>query len=136
MVQVENQTRNKMNTYYIKHDNGAFAEVTFSNEMLISMVIEKYLKDAIFTSTEIINAAINRKVDKVCDELNIQGKIKEHLSAMELHELVNECVKDAVAEYNYDGVIDNVLDNVDIDEMVTEKVQDHLDSCSIQVRIN
>lgn len=45
-------------------------------------------------------------------------------------------VKDAVAEYNYDGVIDNVLDNVDIDEMVTEKVQDHLDSCSIQVRIN
>ncbi len=136
MVQVENQTRNKMNTYYIKQDNGAFAEVTFSDGMLISMVIEKHIKDAIFNAHSLINSAIADKVNKLCDELNINGKIKEHLGSMELHELVHESVANEINDYDYSEKIDNSLDNIDIDEMVSERVEEYLSNTSIQVRIN
>lgn len=125
-----------MNTYYIKHDNGAFAEVTFSNEMLISMVIEKYLKDAILNATAFINEAIDRKVDKVCDELNIQDKIREHLGTINILDIVDDNVDQAVREYNYDAMVENAADEIDINEMVTEAVQEYLSNTSIQVRIN
>ena len=125
-----------MNTYYIKQDNGAYNEVTFSNEMLISMVIDKHIKEAIFNSTSFINSAISRKIDNALQNANIQGKVIEHLGSMDIHERVNDAVSNAINEYDYDGVIENALDDVDIDEMVRERVTDHLDSSSIQVKIN
>lgn len=136
MVQVENQTRNKMNTYYIKQDNGAFAEVTFSDGMLISMVIEKHIKDAIFNAHSLINSAIADKVNKLCDELNITGRIKEHLSTMNMADVIDEQVASAISNYDYSDIIESATEGVDVDEMVSEAVQEYLSNTSIQVRIN
>jgi hypothetical protein len=136
MVQVENQTRNKMNTYYIKQDNGAFAEVTFSDGMLISMVIEKHIKDAIFNAHSLINSAIADKVNKLCDELNITGRIKEHLGTINMADVIDEQVASAISNYDYSDIIESATEGVDVDEMVSEAVQEYLSNTSIQVRIN
>lgn len=125
-----------MNTYYIKQDNGAFAEVTFSDGMLITMIAEKLVGDSLIKATEVIKDTIQKRVSEVIYQSDLGARTLNYLSTMNITDVVDEAVKDAVAEYDYDGVIDNALDNVDIDEMVTEKITDHLDSSSIQVRIN
>lgn len=106
MVQVENQTRNKMNTYYIKQDNGAFAEVTFSDGMLITMLTEKLVKDALWNASAIINEGVNKRVSQEIDKLNI------------------------------DQSVQSIADDLDLEDLISEKVQHHLEDCSIQVRIN
>jgi hypothetical protein len=132
---VSRKTRNKMNTYY-KQDNGTFIPATISSEDAIAILIQSAVTNAVNKVNDIIiNAVIARVNDAVSDQ-NIQGKVIEHLGSMDIHDMVNETVGNAIKDYDYDGVIDNALDGVDIDEMVTEKITDHLDSCSIQVRIN
>ena len=71
MVQVENQTRNKMNTYYIKQDDGTLAEVTFSDGMLHAMLTEKLVKNALWNASAIINERVNKRVSEEIDKLNI-----------------------------------------------------------------
>lgn len=124
-----------MNTYY-KQDNGTFIPAEISSEDAIAILIQSAVTNAVNkVNTLIINEVISRVNDAVSDQ-NIQGKVIEHLGSMDIHDMVNETVGNAIKDYDYDGVIDNALDGVDIDEMVTEKITDHLDSCSIQVRIN
>jgi hypothetical protein len=135
-VSRKTETRNKMNTYYIKQDNGAFAEVTFSDGMLITMIAEKLVGDSLLKATEVIKDTIQKRVSEVIYQSDLGTRTLNYLSTMSITDVVDEAVKDAVAEYDYDGVIENALDDVDIDEMVREKVTDHLDSSSIQVRIN
>ena len=125
-----------MNTYYIKQDNGTFAEVTFSDGMLITMIAEKLVGDSLLKATEVIKDTIQKRVSEVIYQSDLGTRTHNYLSTMSITDVVDEAVKDAVAEYDYDGVIDNALDNVDIDEMVAEKITDHLDSSSIQVRIS
>lgn len=95
-----------MNTYYIKQDNGAFAEVTFSDGMLITMLTEKLVKDALWNASAIINEGVNKRVSEEIDKLNIAQSVQ------------------------------SIADDLDLEDMVSEKVQDHLEDCSIQVRIN
>ena len=124
-----------MNTYY-KQENGNFIATTISVNDAIAAIVQSAATNAIEKANDlIINAVITRVNDAVSDS-NIQSRVATHLSAMNITDVVDEAVKNAVAEYDYDGVIENALDNVDIDEMVAEKITDHLDSSSIQVRIN
>jgi DNA-binding FrmR family transcriptional regulator len=124
-----------MNTYY-KNDNGNFIPAEISSEDAIAILIQSAVTNAVNkVNTLIINEVISRVSDAVSDQ-NIQGKVTEHLGSMDIHERVNDAVSNAVRDYDYDDIIESALDSVDIDEMVTEKVTDHLDSCSIQVRIN
>jgi hypothetical protein len=124
-----------MNTYY-KQDNGTFIPAEISSEDAIAILIQSAVTNAVNkVNTLIINEVISRVSDAVSDQ-NIQGKVIEHLGSMDIHERVNDAVSNAIKDYDYDGAIDNALDSIDIDEMVTEKVTDHLDSCSIQVRID
>jgi len=124
-----------MTTYYTKQDE-AFTEVTFSDGLLISMIVEKHIKDALFNATALINDSIIIRVNDAVSNSNIQDKVAAHLETLDITNIVDEAVGDAVAEYDYDSVIENALDEVDIDEMVRERVTDHLDSSSIQVKIN
>ena len=126
-----------MNTYYTKHPvNDTYSPVTISSEDAIAILIQSAVTNAVNkVNTLIINEVISRVSDAVSDQ-NIQGKVIEHLGSMDIHERVNDAVSNAIKDYDYDGAIDNALDSIDIDEMVSEKVTDHLDSCSIQVRIN
>ena len=124
-----------MQTYY-KQDNGTFIPAEISSEDAIAILIQSAVTNAVNqVNTLIINEVISRVNDAVSDS-NIQSRVATHLSAMNITDVVDEAVKNAVAEYDYDGAIENALDGVNIDEMVTEKITDHLDSCSIQVRIN
>jgi len=124
-----------MNTYY-KNDNGNFIPAEISSEDAIAILIQSAVTNAVNkVNTLIINEVISRVSDAVSDQ-NIQGKVIEHLGSMDIHERVNDAVSNAIKDYDYDSVIDNALGEIDIDEMVSEKVTDHLDSCSIQVRIN
>ena len=99
MVQVENQTRNKMNTYYIKQDNGAFAEVTFSDGMLITMLTEKLVKDALWNASAIINEGVNKRVSEEIDKLDIAQSVQSIADDLDLEDMV----KDSIHEY-----LDNV----------------------------
>ena len=124
-----------MQTYY-KQDNGTFIPAEISSEDAIAILIQSAVTNAVNkVNTLIINEVISRVNDAVSDA-NIQGRVAAHLETVSIGDIVDEAVSDAVKNYDYDGVIDNALDGVDIDEMVTEKVTDHLDTCSIQVRIN
>jgi len=126
-----------MNTYYTKHPvNDLYTPATISVDDAIAIIVQSAVTNAVNKVNDIIiNAAIARVNDAVSDQ-NIQGKVIEHLGAMDIHDLVNENVENAIKDYDYDGAIENTLDNIDIDEIVREKVTDHLDSCSIQVRLN
>ena len=125
-----------MNTYYIKQDNGAFAEVTFSDGMLITMIAEKLVGDSLLKATEVIKDTIQKRVSEVIYQSDLGTRTLNYLSTMSITDVVDEAVKDAVKDYDYDGVIDNALDSIDIDEMVTQRITDHLDSSSIEVSIN
>jgi len=126
-----------MNTYYTKHPvNDTYSPVTISSEDAIAILIQSAVTNAVNkVNTLIINEVISRVNDAVSDA-NIKGKVETHLDTLDTTHMIDEAVSNAVNEYDYDGVIENALGEIDIDEMVSEKVTDHLDSCSIQVRIN
>jgi DNA-binding FrmR family transcriptional regulator len=124
-----------MNTYY-KNDYGNFIPAEISSEDAIAILIQSAVTNAVNkVNTLIINEVISRVNDAVSDS-NIQERVKDHLATTNIGELVDNAISNAVRDYDYDDTIESALDSVDIDEMVTEKVTDHLDSCSIQVRIN
>jgi hypothetical protein len=124
-----------MNTYY-KNDNGNFIQAEISSEDAIAILIQSAVTNAVNkVNTLIINEVISRVNDAVSDA-NIKGKVETHLDTLDTTHMIDEAVSNAVNEYDYDDVIETALGEMDIDEMVTEKVTDHLDSCSIQVRIN
>jgi len=126
-----------MNTYYTKHSvNDTYSPVTISFEDAIAILIQSAVTNAVNkVNTLIINEVIYRVNDAVSDA-NIKGKVETHLYTLDTKHMIDEAVGNAFRDYDYDGVIDNALGEIDIDEMVSEKVTDHLDSCSIQVRIN
>ena len=124
-----------MNTYY-KNDNGNFIPAEISSEDAIAILIQSAVTNAVNkVNTLIINEVISRVNDAVSDS-TIQERVKDHLATTNVGELVDNAISNAVRDYDYVDTIESALDSVDIDEMVTEKVTDHLDSCSIQVRIN
>ena len=135
MVQVENQTRNKMNTYY-KQDNGTFIPATISSEDAIAILIQSAVTNAVNKVNDIIINSVIASVNNAVSDVNIKGKVVEHLGSMDIHEMVNESVANEINDYDYSEKIDNSLDNIDIDEMVSERVEEYLSNSSIQVRIN
>ena len=124
-----------MNTYY-KNDNGNFIPAEISSEDAIAILIQSAVTNAVNkVNTLIINEVISRVNDAVSDS-NIQERVKDHLATTNVGELVDNAISNAVRDYDYDDTIESALDSVDIDELVSELVKEHLDSCSIQVRIN
>lgn len=124
-----------MNTYY-KQDNGTFIPATISSEDAIAILIQSAVTNAVNKVNDIIINAVIARVNDAVSDANIQSRVAAHLETSDITNIVDEAVGNAVSEYDYDSVIENALDDVDIDEMVREKVTDHLDSSSIQVRIN
>ena len=124
-----------MNTYY-KNDNGNFIATTISVDDAITALVQSATKNAVDKVNDIITNFVVSRVDSAVSDSNIQERVKDHLATTNIGELVDNAISNAVRDYDYDGAIDNALDSIDIDEMVSEKVTDHLDSCSIQVRIN
>ncbi len=124
-----------MNTYY-KQDNGTFIPAEISSEDAIAILIQSAVTNAVNKVNDIIINAVIARVNDAVSDANIQNKVEAHLSTMDIGVIVEEAASNAARDYDYDSAIENALDGVDIDEMVTEKITDHLDSCSIQVRIN
>jgi hypothetical protein len=124
-----------MNTYY-KNDNGNFIPAEISSEDAIAILIQSAVTNAVNKVNDIIINSVIARVNDAVSDANIQNKVEAHLSTMDIGVIVEEAASNAVQEYSYDSAIENALAGVDIEEMVTEKVTDHLDSCSIQVRIN
>ena len=124
-----------MNTYY-KQDNGTFIPAEISSEDAIAILIQSAVTNAVNKVNDIIINAVIARVNDAVSNSNIQSRVATHLSAMNITDVVDEAVKNAVAEYDYDSVIENALDSIDIDELVSDKVTDHLDTCSIQVRFS
>jgi hypothetical protein len=136
-VSGKTETRNKMNTYYTKHSvNDIYTPATISSEDAIAILIQSAVTNAVNKVNDIIINAVIARVNDAVSDSNIQSRVATHLSAMNITDVVDEAVKDAVAEYDYDGVIDNALDGVDIDEMVTEMITDHLGDSNIKISIN
>lgn len=124
-----------MNTYF-KHDNGTFIPAQISSEDAMAILIQSAVTNAVNKVNDIIINALIARVNDAVSDANIQSKVAAHLETSDITNIVDEAVSDAVKDYDYDGVIDNALDSIDIDEMVAEKITDHLDSSSIQVKIN
>ena len=124
-----------MNTYY-KQDNGTFIPATISSEDAIAILIQSAVTNAVNKVNDIIINAVIARVNDAVNDANIQNKVEAHLSTMDIGVIVEEAASNAARDYDYDSAIDNALAGVDIDEMVRERVTDHLDSSSIQVRIN
>ena len=124
-----------MNTYF-KHDNGTFIPAEISSEDAMAILIQSAVINAVNKVNDIIINAVIARVNDAVSNANIQSKVAAHLETSDITNIVDEAVGNAVSEYDYDGVIENTLDDVDIDEMVRERVTDHLDSSSIQVKIN
>lgn len=124
-----------MQTYY-KNDNGNFIQAEISSEDAIAILIQSAVTNAVNKVNNLIIDAIIIRVNDAVSNANIQNKVEAHLATVNISDIVDEAVGNAVRDYDYDGVIDNTLDSIDIDEMVSEKVSDHLSECSIQVRIN
>lgn len=110
-----------MNTYYTKQDE-AFTEVTFSDGLLISMIVEKHIKDALFNATALINDAIKARID-------------EFLSTMDLGDLIEEKISAAIDDYDIEDKVDTAVDDYDIDAKITEHIDDFLSNATIQVSI-
>ena len=125
-----------MNTYYIKQDNGAFAEVTFSDGMLITMIAEKLVGDSLLKATEVIKDTIQKRVSEVIYQSDLGARTLNHLSTVDIGELVDNEISNAVRDYDFSDTIESAVDGINIDEMVEEAVKEHMESCSIQVRIN
>ena len=126
-----------MNTYYTKHPvNDIYTPATISSEDAIAILIQSAVTNAVNKVNDIIINAVIARVNDAVSDANIQSKVAAHLETSDITNIVDEAVSDAVKDYDYDGVIENTLDDVDIDEMVRERVTDHLDSSSIQVKIN
>ena len=106
-----------MNTYYTKQDE-AFTEVTFSDGLLISMIVEKHIKDALFNATALINA-----------------RIDEHLSTMDLGDLIEEKISAAIDDYDIEDKVDTAVADYDIDEKVSDHINDFLSNANIQISI-
>jgi len=124
-----------MNTYY-KNDNGNFIATTISVDDAITALVQSATKNAVDKVNDIITNFVISRVDSAVSDSNIQERVKDHLATTNIGELVDNAISNAVRDYDYDDTIESALDSIDIDEMVTEKVTDHLDSCSIQVRID
>jgi nicotinamidase-related amidase len=124
-----------MNTYY-KNDNGNFIATTISVDDAITALVQSATKNAVDKVNDIITNFVVSRVDSAVSDYNIQERVKDHLATTNIGELVDNAISNAVRDYDYDDTIESALDSVDIDEIVREKVTDHLDSCSIQVRIN
>lgn len=135
-VSGKTETRNKMNTYYIKHDNGAFAEVTFSDGMLITMIAQKLVEDSLLKATDVIKDTIQKRVSEVIYQSDLGTRTLNHLSTVDIGELVDNEISNAVRDYDFSDTIESAVDGINIDEMVEEAVKEHIESCSIQVRIN
>jgi hypothetical protein len=124
-----------MNTYY-KNDNGNFIQAEISSEDAIAILIQSAVTNAVNKVNNLIIDAVIIRVNDAVSNANIQDKVAAYLDTLDTTHMIDEAVGNAVAEYDYDSVIENALDDVDIDEMVRERVTDHLDSSSIQVKIN
>ena len=115
---------------------GQMVKATISSEDAIAILIQSAVTNAVNkVNTLIINEVISRVNDAVSDS-NIQERVKDHLATTNVGELVDNAISNAVRDYDYDDTIESALDSVDIDELVSELVKEHLDSCSIQVRIS
>lgn len=128
-----------MNTYYTKNGDGTYQEVTFPIKSLIEMLVESYTKDAVFNATAMINEEISKAVRDVIAPMvtdKVRPAVDEHLGTINVAELVDNEISNAVRDYDFSATIENAADGIDIDEMVEEAVREHLESCCIQVRIS
>jgi len=110
-----------MTKYYTKQDE-AFTEVTFSDGLLISMIVEKHIKDALFNATSLINDTIKARIDN-------------HFSTMDLSDLIDDKVSAAIDDYDIEDKVDTAVADYDIDAKVTEHIDDFLSNANIQVSI-
>ena len=128
-----------MNTYYTKNGDGTYQEVTFPIKSLIEMLVESYTKDAVFNATAMINEEISKAVRDVIAPMvtdKVRPAVDEHLNTINIADIVDDHIDQAVRDYDYSSIVESVADDVNIEEMVEEKVRDHLDGCCIQVRIS
>lgn len=128
-----------MNTYYTKNGDGTYQEVTFPIKSLIEMLVESYTKDAVFNATAMINEEISKAVRDVIAPMvtdKVRPAVDEHLGTINVAELVDNEISNAVRDYDFSATIESAADGINIDEMVEEAVKEHLDSCCIQVRIS
>ena len=124
-----------MNTYY-KQDNGTFIPATISSEDAIAILIQSAVTNAVNKVNDIIINAVIARVNDAVSDANIQSRVATHLSTVDIGELVDNEISNAVRDYDFSDTIESALDGIDINEMVEEAVKEHIESCSIQVRIN
>ena len=104
--------------------------------MTIAVKPVKLVEDSLLKATEVIKDAIHKRVSEVIYQSDLGTRTHNYLSTMDITDVVDEEVRKAVNDYDYSDMVESAADGIDIEEMVTEKVQDYLDSTSIQVRIN
>lgn len=126
-----------MNTYYTKHPvNDTYTPTTISVDDAIAALIQSAVTNAVNKVNDIIINAVTGRVSAVVDEANIKSKIDEHLGTINIADIVDDHVDQAVRDYDYGSIVEEAAGDVNIEEIVEEKVRDHLDSCCIQVRIS
>jgi len=124
-----------MNTYYTKNADGTFSEALIDSTDAVSLIRTNLINEALAKANKLVQECIESTIDDTI-KAKITDSILEHLGTMNIADIVDERVDEAVRDYDYSGMIENAADDVNIDEIVEEKIKDHLDSCSIQVRIS
>lgn len=124
-----------MNTYYTKNADGTFSEALIDSTDAASIIKASLINEAIAKTNKLVQECIDSTINDAI-KAKITDSILEHLGTMNIADIVDERVDEAVRDYDYSGMIENAADEVNIDEIVEERVRDHLESCTIQVRIN
>lgn len=124
-----------MQTYYIK-ENDEFIVRSIGSEEAIAILVGSAVTNAVNKVNDIIINAVILRVNDAVSAANIGSMVEAHLGTMDMANVIDEALGEAIQDYDFENAIDNAIDDADINTLVKEKVTDHLDDLDIKISLD